>query len=100
MNVNSSPKPRILKKQDSGTVGNNLKLASFLQPRNESLKQQYLLNGLIVKPNGPNGPTTYPKGNNTRLNIDSKIVKLKDVSLKTRCNRIERVPKITKPKDV
>lgn len=108
MNV-SSPKPRILKKQDSGAVGNNLKLASFLQPKNESLKHQYLMNGTIVKPNvtmantnGITSSTTYTTGNNTRLNIDSKIVKLKDVALKTRYNRIERVPqpKNTKPKDV
>lgn len=107
----SSPKPRILKKQDSGAVGNNLKLASFLQPKNESLKQQILMNSMIIKPNstlnGSNGmtsSTTYTTGNNTRLNIDSKIVKLKlkDVALKTRYNRTERVPqpKNNKPKDV
>lgn len=109
VSVNSSPKPRILKKQDNGAVGNNLKLASFLQPKNESLKHQYLMNGMIVKPNvtlnssnSITSSSTYTTGNNTRLNIDSKIVKLKDVALKTRHNRIERVPqpKNNKPKDV
>ncbi|KOB66323.1 Uncharacterized protein OBRU01_21359 [Operophtera brumata] len=95
VSVNSSPKPRILKKQDSGAVGNNLKLASFLQPKNEGLKHQYLMNGAIVKPNvtlnssnGITSSTTYTTGNNTILNLNSKIVKLKDVALKTSVNQL------------
>lgn len=106
--ASSNAKPRILKKQENGAIGNNLKLASFLQPKNDTLKQQYLMNSIVVKPNatlinsnGISSSVTYTTQNNTRLNLDSKIVKLKDVALKTRHNRIERVPqpKNNKPKD-
>lgn len=132
VNVNSSPKPRILKKQDSGVVGNNLKLASFLLPKTESSnKQQYVVSNVVLKPNVTLSTTTHTSNtvnnivnnpvNNTvcttstintipRLNIDSKIVKLKDTTfngttLKTvdgrRYNRVEKAsPKITKPKEM
>lgn len=132
VNVNCSPKPRILKKQDSGIVGNNLKLASFLLPKNESSnKQQYIMNNVVLKPNVTLNSTTHAcstvsnsvnhalNGNisttstinsKPRINIDSKIVKLKDTTfdgttLKTidarRYNRVEKTsPKIIKPKEM
>ncbi|KAJ2950407.1 hypothetical protein O0L34_g8649 [Tuta absoluta] len=99
----SSPKPRILKKQSASVVGNNLKLASFLLPKSESINVASIanlatvqpqpqpivqpkqpipaLNNVIVKPPPP--VTTMPTITNNvidsslpRVEIDRKIVRV------------------------
>ncbi|KAI5630953.1 hypothetical protein NE865_16333 [Phthorimaea operculella] len=55
----SSPKPRILKKQSASVVGNNLKLASFLLPKSESINVASIANLAAVQPQPQ--PIVQPK---------------------------------------
>ncbi|OWR46052.1 hypothetical protein KGM_211914A, partial [Danaus plexippus plexippus] len=95
-------KPRILKKQECNVVGNNLKLASFLLPKSEvkaPTKQNNTMtaNNVILKPiyiaNGASAAASVPK-----LDINSRIVKLKDLPNITRSHNGRILPKI-KPKE-
>ncbi|XP_050362575.1 uncharacterized protein LOC126781662 [Nymphalis io] len=97
----NSTKPRILKKPECNVVGNNLKLASFLLPKsetkNESCKQTITPgNNVVLKPvyiaNNPS-PNPVPK-----LDVNSKIVKLKDLPNVIRSPNGKILPKI-KPKE-
>ncbi|XP_047545852.1 uncharacterized protein LOC125077820 isoform X1 [Vanessa atalanta] len=97
----NSSKPRILKKPECNVVGNNLKLASFLLPKsetkNESCKQVITpVNNVVLKPvyiaNNP-CPNPVPK-----LDVNSKIVKLKDLPNVIRSQNGKILPKI-KPKE-
>ncbi|XP_026765171.2 uncharacterized protein LOC113523408 [Galleria mellonella] len=78
-NVVNISKPRILKKQDN-KVGNNLKLASFLLPKNVQTNKQYVpINNIVFKP-----VTTTPTAVTTVVNtvpkvtVERKIVKMKN----------------------
>ncbi|CAH2092400.1 unnamed protein product [Euphydryas editha] len=102
LNVSESNQtPRILKKNECNVVGNNLKLASFLLPKNEnkieSCKQTITpINNVVLKPvyianNLSSNP--IPK-----LDVNSKIVKLKDLPNVIRTQNGKILPKI-KPKE-
>ncbi|XP_030038776.2 uncharacterized protein LOC115454178 isoform X1 [Manduca sexta] len=97
--VVTSPKPRILKKPEAATVGNNLKLASFLLPKNDNVNKQYVVNNVILKPSVTT-PIVSTVNTIPKIDIDRKIVKLKDVPpLTPRSRPTERfLPKI-KPKE-
>ncbi|KAG6438616.1 hypothetical protein O3G_MSEX000093 [Manduca sexta] len=97
--VVTSPKPRILKKPEAATVGNNLKLASFLLPKNDNVNKQYVVNNVILKPSVTT-PIVSIVNTIPKIDIDRKIVKLKDVPpLTPRSRPTERfLPKI-KPKE-
>lgn len=96
---NADFKPKILKKVDNSIVGNNLKLASFLLPKNETSKQYVTpVKNIVLKPVVASGNTsvvnTVPK-----LDINRKIVKLKNIPNNSK-NSIQekKLPKI-KPKE-
>ncbi|CAG9563381.1 unnamed protein product [Danaus chrysippus] len=98
----NNSKPRILKKQECNVVGNNLKLASFLLPKSEVKTQTKqnnttTANNVILKPiyiaNGASVAASVPK-----LDINSRIVKLKDLPNITRSHNGRILPKI-KPKE-
>ncbi|CAK1578830.1 unnamed protein product [Parnassius mnemosyne] len=95
--------PKILKKVDSSIVGNNLKLASFLLPKNDTSKQYVApVNNIGIKPivsscnthTITNVVNTVPK-----LDINRKIVKLKSIPNSTKTSfQGRKLPK-TKPKE-
>ncbi|XP_068627561.1 uncharacterized protein [Battus philenor] len=94
-------KPKILKKVDSSVVGNNLKLASFLLPKNDNTSKQYVapVNNIVLKPVVPPSNTSVvnivPK-----LDINRKIVKLKSIPNSTKTSiPARKLPKI-KPKEI
>ncbi|XP_059059493.1 uncharacterized protein LOC131852782 isoform X2 [Achroia grisella] len=79
-NVANVSKPRILKKQDN-KVGNNLKLASFLLPKNVQTNKQYVpINNLVLKP-VTTSPTVVTTVVNTvpKVTVERKIVKMKNL---------------------
>ncbi|XP_063636228.1 uncharacterized protein LOC134806794 [Cydia splendana] len=117
-------KPRILKKVDSGQIGNNLKLASFLVPKTSAHNVQTkpvhtvntvttvntittvnTMNNIVFKPatatvaaTSQNVPLTMTHAV-PKLDMDRKIVKLKPSDTASRHFRGRSVPKI-KPKEV
>lgn len=104
LNVESNVK-RILKKPESNVVGNNLKLASFLLPKTEVKTEQCKpiitpVNNVVLKPvyianttNGMSNSNPVPK-----LDVNSKIVKLKDLPKVIQSKSGKILPKI-KPKE-
>lgn len=92
----------MVKKKESVLIGNNLKLASFLLPKNENVNKQYVVDNFVLKPTTTTTTTAsnpIPINNtlNTvpKIDIDRKIVKLKEVPI---INRQKFLPKI-KPKE-
>ncbi|CAH0721425.1 unnamed protein product, partial [Brenthis ino] len=108
LNVTENNIKRILKKPESNVVGNNLKLASFLLPKSEIKNEQCIIpahkpiitpvNNVVLKPvyianNIAGSPNPVPK-----LDVNSKIVKLKDLPNVIRSQNGKILPKI-KPKE-
>lgn len=108
LNVTENNIKRILKKPESNVVGNNLKLASFLLPKTEIKNEQCIIpahkpiitpvNNVVLKPvyianNIAGSPNPVPK-----LDVNSKIVKLKDLPNVIRSQNGKILPKI-KPKE-
>lgn len=100
LDENVEHKPRILKKVDSTIFGNNLKLASFLVPKNDKTKQYVRpVNNVVLKPtivtqNATSIINTVPKFDPNR-----KIVKLKNIPNSTTTSlQTKKLPKI-KPKE-
>ncbi|XP_028172748.1 uncharacterized protein LOC114361775 [Ostrinia furnacalis] len=100
--VNNAPtfsKPRILKRQESKLVGNNLKLASFLLPKtnteNNVNKQSVPISNIVYKP----VVTTSVVHTVPKVEVERKIVRLESFPPKPKPTHRERIlPKI-KPKD-
>ncbi|XP_035431424.2 uncharacterized protein LOC118263498 isoform X3 [Spodoptera frugiperda] len=102
INTDTGVKLNVVKKKESVLIGNNLKLASFLLPKNENVNKQYVVDNFVLKPTTTTTTTAsnpIPINNtlNTvpKIDIDRKIVKLKEVPI---INRQKFLPKI-KPKE-
>ncbi|CAB3228817.1 unnamed protein product [Arctia plantaginis] len=99
VNVDASARPSLPKKKEGVLIGNNLKLASFLLPKTENVNKQYVVDNIVLKPN-----VTTTTGSSVQVNtvpkidIDRKIVKLKDVPIINRTRPEKVLPKI-KPKE-
>ncbi|XP_072941641.1 uncharacterized protein [Epargyreus clarus] len=94
--IDTNARSRLVKKQEGNVIGNNLKLASFLIPKNETPKQHAIIsNNVVLKPvvltNSSSVVHTTPQ-----LDINRKIVKIKDIP-KT-FNHSKILPK-NKPKE-
>lgn len=99
VNTVNTPKPRILKRPENSVVGNSLKLASFLLPKNDNIASKpYILNNFVFKPDA-SGAQTETISSVPKLDIDRKIVKLKDVPIRPR-NHVDRLPPKIKPKEM
>lgn len=97
----NSPKPRILKKQISTITGNNLKLASFLVPKNgtvnvSNVSNQYNITpvtNVVLKPAAAavaNVDNMVP-----RVEIDRKIVRIGTIPKATQARVLPKM----KPKE-
>lgn len=100
--VDTATKPAIIKKKESVLIGNNLKLASFLLPKGENVNKQYIIDNVVLKPNVTT-TTSSPAPVNTvntvpKIDMDRKIVKLKEVPIINRTRPEKVLPKI-KPKE-
>lgn len=99
VNVNASARPSLPKKKEGVLIGNNLKLASFLLPKTENVNKQYVVDNIVLKHH-----VTTTTGSSVQVNtvpkidIDRKIVKLKDVPIINRARPEKVLPKI-KPKE-
>lgn len=104
LNIESNVK-RILKKPESNVVGNNLKLASFLLPKNEVKTEQCKpvitpVNNVVLKPVYIANTTSSICNQSSvpKLDMNSKIVKLKDLPKVIQSKSGKILPKI-KPKE-
>lgn len=98
VNVEVAVRPTA-KKKDSILIGNNLGLASFLLPKNDNVNKQYVVDNIVLKPNVNTNPSPpLPVNIVPKIDIDRKIVKLKQIPIMSR-TRVDKVlPKI-KPKE-
>ncbi|CAH4036131.1 unnamed protein product [Pieris brassicae] len=97
--------PRIIKKVDNNVIGNNLKLANFLMAKNEfkietvSEQPSIPYNNIVLKPlfvtNTPSSTNIQPTL--PKLDVRSKIVRVKDIPIAKQKNR-KILPKMT-PKE-
>ncbi|XP_023948689.2 homeobox-like protein HDP1 [Bicyclus anynana] len=101
-------KPKNVKKVDTNVVGNNLKLASFLLPKSETKPEPCPptitpVNNVLLKPvyisnnrnvNNINNANTVPK-----IDVNSRLVKLKDLPDIVRSQNGRILPKMIKPKE-
>ncbi|KAF9794021.1 hypothetical protein SFRURICE_015190 [Spodoptera frugiperda] len=102
INTDTGVKLNVVKKKESVLIGNNLKLASFLLPKNENVNKQYVVDNFVLKPTTTTTttastpiPINNPLNTVPKIDIDRKIVKLKEVPI---INRQKFLPKI-KPKE-
>ncbi|KPJ16215.1 hypothetical protein RR48_08220 [Papilio machaon] len=101
LDENVEHKPKILRKVDSSIFGNNLKLASFLVPKNDKSKQYNKpVNNVVLKPAVATHKTTKNIVTTvTKLDPNRKIVKLKNIPNSTTTTlQTKKLPKI-KPKE-
>lgn len=107
INTDAGARPNAIKKKEGVLIRNNLKLASFLLPKNDNINKQYVLDNIILKPSittttssticNPVPVNHHPVNTVPKIDIDRKIVKLKEVPIIR--HRPEKVlPKI-KPKE-
>lgn len=87
-------------------IKNNLKLASFLLPKHDNVNKQFIVDNIVLKPtitttaSSPVPVNHHPVTHNTvpKIDIDRKIVKLKEVPIINRHRPEKVLPKI-KPKE-
>ncbi|XP_075972371.1 uncharacterized protein LOC142974103 [Anticarsia gemmatalis] len=98
-------RPVAVKKKESVLLGHNLKLASFLLPKNENVNKQYVGDNIVLKahtsssnPAPPPPPAPVTVNTLPKIDMDRKIVKLKEVPIINR-HRFDKVLPKTKPKD-
>ncbi|CAH2260517.1 jg18251 [Pararge aegeria aegeria] len=105
--ADNSFKPKNIKKNDTNVVGNNLKLASFLLPKCETkneLCQPMLtpVNNVLLKPvyisNNLNVNSVSSQNPVPKIDVNSRLVKLKDLPNIVRSQNGKILPKI-KPKE-
>ncbi|CAH0663427.1 unnamed protein product [Chilo suppressalis] len=100
-NIPKISKPRILKKQEIKSVGNNLKLANFLVPKSvesnlqDNLSKQCFTTNNVLKHSliPVNVVNTVPKA------VDGKIVKIKNFPSELKPKQNKLVTKNNKPKE-
>lgn len=104
LNADTGSRPNAVKKKESILIRNNLKLASFLLPKNDNVNKQYVLDNIVLKPTITTTASTplpvnhLPVNTVPKIDIDRKIVKLKEVPIINRHRPEKVLPKI-KPKD-
>lgn len=104
INTDISVRPNAVKKKEGVLIGNNLKLASFLLPKTENVNKQYIVDNIVLKPNitttisNPVPVNHHPVNTVPKIDIDRKIVKLKEVPIINRHRPEKILPKI-KPKE-
>ncbi|KAF9416276.1 hypothetical protein HW555_006350 [Spodoptera exigua] len=103
INTDTGVKLNVVKKKESVLIGNNLKLASFLLPKNENVNKQYVVDNFVLKPTTTTTasnpiPINHPLNTVPKIDIDRKIVKLKEVPIINRHRPDKVLPKI-KPKE-
>ncbi|PZC79842.1 hypothetical protein B5X24_HaOG215711 [Helicoverpa armigera] len=106
INTETGVRPNAIKKKESVLIRNNLKLASFLLPKTENNVNKYVVDNIVLKPTittttTPSNPVPvnhHPVNTVPKIDIDRKIVKLKEVPIINRHRPEKVLPKI-KPKD-
>ncbi|KAJ8725238.1 hypothetical protein PYW07_016196 [Mythimna separata] len=105
LNADTGVRPNVIKKKESILIRNNLKLASFLLPKNDNVNKQYVVDNIVLKPtiattaSTPVVPVNHlPVNTVPKIDIDRKIVKLKEVPIINRHRHEKVLPKI-KPKE-
>ena len=94
----------MIKKKESVLIRNNLKLASFLLPKHDNVNKQYVVDNIVLKPTITTAASTpvpvnhHPMNTVPKIDIDRKIVKLKEVPIINRHRPDKVLPKI-KPKE-
>ncbi|XP_013174959.1 PREDICTED: uncharacterized protein LOC106123270 [Papilio xuthus] len=101
LDENVEHKPKILRKVDNSIFGNNLKLASFLAPKNDKSKEHIKpVTNVVLKPAVASPNTTKNVFTTvSKLDTHRKIVKLKNIpNSATTSFQTKKLPKI-KPKE-
>ncbi|KAJ8727210.1 hypothetical protein PYW08_015607 [Mythimna loreyi] len=105
LNADTGIRPNVIKKKESILIRNNLKLASFLLPKNDNVNKQYVVDNIVLKPTITTTASTpvvpvnhHPVNTVPKIDIDRKIVKLKEVPIINRHRPEKVLPKI-KPKE-
>ncbi|CAH0628618.1 unnamed protein product [Chrysodeixis includens] len=111
INTDINVRPNAVKKKEGVLIGNNLKLASFLLPKTENVNKQYIVDNIVLKPNitttisNPVPVNHHPVNTVPKIDIDRKIVKLKEVPIinrhvekSARLNQKENTPSPTPSK--